>query len=87
MALCPLWENIWHAYTRVHLVLRGSPGASIVGIRTAVNSVTPTSYDGLKGSVELISIRPSLRVVLSLHQLSDNVMILIEEAWKLRGLK
>ena len=59
------------------MVLRGSPGASIGWVGIVANSVTLPSYDGLKGTGMVIVVMPSLRIVLSLNQMSDNVMILI----------
>ena len=59
------------------MVLRGSPGASIGWVGIVANSVTLPSYDSLKGTGMVIVVMPSLRIVLSLNQMSDNVMILI----------
>ena len=56
-------------------------------VRTAANSVSPTSYDGLKRTGEIIVVMIGLRVVLSLHQMSDNLMTIIEEAMEVGGLK
>ena len=59
------------------MVLRGSPGASIGWVGIVANSVTLPSYDGLKGTGMVIVVMPSLRIVLSLNQMSDNLIILI----------
>lgn len=76
LSFCPLWKNACCALTEVCLVLRSSPGASIAWVGTA-------SYDDLKGIGEVTIVMPRLRVVLSLNQMSDNVMIVIEKAGRL----
>ena len=52
---------------------------------TAANFVSPTSYDGLEGTGEVILVMLRLRVVLSLSQMSDNLVILIEETMGVGG--
>lgn len=47
------------------------------------SSVTLPSYDSLKGTGMVILAMPSLRAVLSLNQMSDKVMTLIEGLWRL----
>ena len=87
MALCPLWEDAWCAHAGVSLVLRGSPGASVAWVGTAANFVSPISYDGLKGTGEVILVMPRLGAVLSLNQMSDNLVILVEEAMGVGGIE
>ena len=48
---------------------------------TVANSISPTSYEGLKGTRKVTLVMPSLRVARSLNQMSDNIMILIEGLW------
>ena len=63
------------------------PGESIGWVRTNVNSVTPTSYDDLKGTGEDILLILHLRVVLAIKKMSDNVMILTEDTMEVGELE
>lgn len=61
------------------LGLQGSPGTRIASVGTTAHSHTSSSCDGLKGMGEVILVMSWLMVLLSLNQMSDNVMTLIKE--------
>lgn len=85
LALCPLWvKSLWCPQSCL-LGSQVSSGANIVWVVTAANSTSPPSYDGLKEPREIILVMLWLRVVRSLNQMSDNLMILIEEAVEVGG--
>ena len=70
--ISPLWENACCAHTGVWFIPRGSLATSIAWIMTAAHSLTPSSYDCLKGTGEVMLVMFHLRVVLSLNQMNDN---------------